>query len=197
MDRLRVPLAAALALGACLAVLALLARGGDESRSTPASRPASGFFGIVAEDAFDRGLGYRERQLRRIAAIGGGLVRQTVDWARVERSPGRHSLAAYDRWVADLARHRLRWLPILFNLPSFRSAAPAQGRLRGTYPPRRYTDLGEFAALLARRYGPGGSFWDRTPGCRGCRCAPGRSGTSRTCPSLAAATRPRCLRAPA
>jgi hypothetical protein len=162
--RLRVTVAAALALAGCLGVLALLAAGGNDESGSPSSPTAgSPFFGIVAEDAFGRGLDYRERQLGRIAATGVGLVRQSVDWARVERSPGYYHFGFYDRWVADLARHGLRWLPILFNPPPFRSAAPAEGRLRGTYPPHRAADLGAFAAALAHRYGPGGSFWEQHP----------------------------------
>ena len=131
------------------------------ARSFPAGVPAgSPFFGIVAEDAFGRGLDWAPAAADRGGGVG--LVRQSVDWARVERSPGRYYLASYDRWIADLARRRLRWLPILFNR-ALRSAAPLRGTAARTYPPRRYTDLGAFGAVLARRYGPGGSFWERHP----------------------------------
>ena len=158
----RGPLAGALALAACLAVLAVLSSGSDEGDKTAAG-PGRSFLGLVAEDAFGKPGAYRERNLDRLRSTGAGIVRQTFDWARIERAPGRYDLAFYDRYVAALASRHLRLLPILFNPPPFRSSAPADPR-RGTYPPRRPADMGEFGALLARRYGPGGSFWREHPG---------------------------------
>jgi hypothetical protein len=152
----RGPLAGALALAACLAVLAALSGGSDEGARKAGPGPA--FLGLVAEDAFGKPGAYRERNLDRVRATGVGIVRQTFDWARIERAPGRYDLSFYDTYVAALARRHLRLLPILFNAPPFRSSAPAHP-LRGTYPPARPAEMGEFGALLARRYGPGGSFW--------------------------------------
>ena len=90
-------------------------------------------------------------------------MRQTFDWERIERAPGRYRLDFYDDYVAALAARHLRLLPILFNPPPFRSSEPPNPE-RGTYPPRRPEDMGEFGAMLARRYGPGGSFWRDHPG---------------------------------
>jgi hypothetical protein len=154
-------LAGALALAACLAVLAALS-GGSGGDSEQASRPDRGFLGLVAEDAFGKPGAYRRENLDRLRSTGAGLVRQTFDWSRIERTPGRYDLAFYDDYVAALARRRLRLLPILFGTPRFRSSAPANPR-RGTYPPRAPSDMGEFGAVLARRYGPGGSFWREHP----------------------------------
>ena len=56
------------------------------------------------------------------------VARQTFDWARIERAPGRYDLSFYDRYVAALARRHLRLLPILFNPPPFRSSAPPEAR---------------------------------------------------------------------
>jgi hypothetical protein len=153
----RGPLAGALALAACLAVLAALSSGSNEDGGRDAG-PGKAFLGLVAEDAFGKPGAYRERNLDRLRSTGAGMVRQTFDWTRIERAPGRYDLSFYDRYVAALARRHLRLLPILFGTPAFRSSAPAEP-LRGTYPPRRPADMGEFGALLARRYGPGGSFW--------------------------------------
>jgi polysaccharide biosynthesis protein PslG len=155
--RARGPLAGALALAACLAVLAALS-GGSGGDSERASRPDRAFLGLVAEDAFGNPGAYRRANLDRLRMTGAGLLRQTFDWARIERAPGRYELSFYDEYVAALARRHLRVLPILFNPPRFRSSAPAKPR-RGTYPPRRPADMGEFGAVLARRYGPAGSFW--------------------------------------
>ena len=155
--RAKGPLAGAVALATCLAVLAALS-GGSESDTERVASPAPEFLGLVAEDAFGKPGAYRRENLDRVRAAGAGLVRQTFDWARIERAPGRYELSFYDSYVAALARRRLRLLPILFNPPAFRSSAPARPR-RGTYPPRRPADMGELGATLARRYGPDGSFW--------------------------------------
>ena len=158
----RGPLAGALALAACLAVLAALSSGSDEGGERAAG-PSRAFLGLVAEDAFGKPGAYRRQNLDRLRSTGAGLVRQTFDWARIEHAPGRYDLSFYDRYVAALARRHLRLLPILFNAPPFRSSAPPDAR-RGTYPPRRPADMGEFGALLVRRYGPRGSFWREHPG---------------------------------
>ena len=157
----RGPLAGALALAACLAVLAALSSGSNDG-GEPAPGPGRTFLGLVAEDAFGKPGEYRRQNLDRLRSTGAGIVRQTFDWARIERAPGRYELSFYDGYVAALARRRLQLLPILFNPPPFRSSAPADPR-RGTYPPRRPADMGEFGALLTRRYGPGGSFWREHP----------------------------------
>jgi hypothetical protein len=157
----RGPLAGALALAACLAVLAALS-GGSGGDSDNGSRPDRAFFGLVAEDAFGKPGAYRRQALDRLRSTGAGLVRQTFDWRRIERAPGRYELSFYDDYVAALARRHLRLLPILFNVPPFRSSAPAHPR-RGTYPPKRPAEMGEFGAVLARRYGPRGSFWRGHP----------------------------------
>ena len=110
--------------------------------------------------------GYRERGLARIRGAGVGLIRQTFDWAGIERRPRRYSLHAYDRFVVSAAERGLQVLPILFNPPAFRSSAPERGARRGTYPPRRPAEMGRFAALLVDRYGPSGSLWRARPGVR-------------------------------
>ena len=159
--RLRGPLAGALALGVCLGLLAALSGGEEDGGRALATGPPPQFLGVVAEDAYGKPGAYRRRNLDRLRAAGIGLVRQTFDWARIERSPGRYDFSFHDRFMAALATRRLHLLPILFNPPPFRSSAPARGGRRGTYPPRRPADMGAFGAVLARRYGPGGSFWRR------------------------------------
>ena len=153
--------------GAVLALLgasALLASCGGEGTGAPAqSGLPRDFLGIVTEDAFGRPGRYRDAQLRRQRRTGVRLVRQTFDWKAIERRPSRFALARYDRFVADLARNRMRVLPVLFNPPRFRSSAPPAGARRGTYPPRDAGAMGAFAAALVRRYGPHGSFWRARP----------------------------------
>ena len=143
-------------------MLSLASGGADQPQATPRPPPPA-FLGMVAEDAFGKPGAYRRVNLGRLRAAGAGIVRQTFDWARIERSPGRYDFEFYDRFVHALARRRLRVLPIIFDPPRFRSSAPARGPTRGTYPPARPADMGAFAARLARRYGPGGLLWRANP----------------------------------
>jgi hypothetical protein len=89
------------------------------------------------------------------------LIRQTFHWNQMETSPGRFQFGVYDDYMAALARARMRVLPILFDPPTFRSR---RGSARGIYPPRDPSTMAAFAATVARRYGPGGSFWRAHPG---------------------------------
>jgi hypothetical protein len=159
-----------LAVGAAALVAAAFAGADIDPGPPPPVRlaaasepPPPEFVGIVAEDAFAREGPYRETALDRIDGLGVGLVRQTFDWAQIEREPGRWTLDYHDRWVIDLARRGLRSMPVLFGAPPFRSSRPERGARRGTYPPRRPRDMARFAAVLAERYGPRGSLWRERP----------------------------------
>ena len=173
--RLRSPAAvvlAALALFAAgIGILAALGGGGGPA-PVPAraaavqplgSRLPQSFFGVVTEDAFAHPGAYRAATLDQQASIGIGLVRQTFDWAAIERAPGRYDFRAYDGFLAALAERRMTVLPVLLDPPPFRSSAPASGAQPGTYPPRSDAEMAAFAAVLARRYGPHGSFWRAHP----------------------------------
>jgi hypothetical protein len=157
---MRLRLVAALAVALALAVAGC---GGSDGSGSAAQAtragPPSDFLGIVTEDAFGRPGRYRDAQLRRQRRLGARIVRQTFDWRKIERRPGRFRFARYDRFVGDLARRRLRVLPILFNPPAFHSSRPRSGARRGTYPPRDPVAMARFGAALAARYGPRGSFW--------------------------------------
>jgi hypothetical protein len=118
---------------------------------------------MVSEDAFAGGPNYRSCSLNTQVDAGVKLIRQTFDWASIETSKGAYNFAAYDAYVAALAQHGIRVLPILFNPPTFRSSKPRKHAHRGTYPPKRFKDIGRFGAVLVRRYGPHGSFWASRP----------------------------------
>lgn len=165
--------AGALALLALAAGVGLVALGGTSNggsdlaplRSTAHSR-ASGalFLGMTAEDVLAGSNRYRKRELGRQRRLGVRLIRQTFDWSLIERRPGRFDFSYYDRYVASLARQRMRILPILFRPPRFRSSRPRRGGRDGTYPPKRASDMARFASRVVSRYGPSGSFWRRHPG---------------------------------
>jgi hypothetical protein len=159
--------AAAAALFAVAAILGFQGCGGagEGSRERPAPPQGAGptFVGIVSEEVFSGDAASREQTLERLRAAGVGLIRQTIDWSGLEPAPGRYDFAWLDAYMAALARHRIELLPILFAPPRFRSSAPDEGAARGTYPPERPADLGRFAAVLVRRYGPDGRFWSAHP----------------------------------
>lgn len=162
-------LAALAAAGLIVLGIVLLAGGEQDAPNAPplVEAPGTGtagdFVGIVSEDAFAGDPEYRNRTLDRQRRLGIGLVRQTFDWARIETAPGRYDFSHYDGYVGDLASHGLQLLPLLFGSPAFRSSAPSRGARRGTYPPRHAEQFAAFAARVARRYGPGGTFWAANP----------------------------------
>jgi hypothetical protein len=156
---IRLAVAGCLALALAVAAFAVFPEDEDADDRLPRE-----FVGIVSEDVFAGDAAYRRSTLRRQRAAGIGLVRQTFDWSRIEKSPGRYDLAYYDEYVAELATHRMQLLPILFNPPPFRSSKPAEGARAGTYPPKDPRALGAFGAALARRYGPEGTLWRERPG---------------------------------
>src|SRR5204862_428487 len=81
------------------------------------------------------------------------------DWSRIEVSPDTYDFDTYDAYVGDAARAGLSILPIVFRAPDFRGG----GASTHASPPTKYDDIGTFAAVLVRRYGPNGSFWSENP----------------------------------
>jgi hypothetical protein len=144
---------------AVVAVMALLASVPSASAAVP-----PGFVGVTSEEVFGDPGSLRAKHLPMQRKAGVRLLRQTFDWSTIELAPGVYNLSAHDRFVLDLAKQRITVLPILFNPPEFRSSRPARGAKRGTYPPRSAAEMGAWAAMLAARYGPGGSLWRENPG---------------------------------
>jgi hypothetical protein len=115
----------------------------------------------VSEDVFAGAPAYRTSTLAQQQSIGVGLIRQTFHWNQIETSRGHYNFAYYDGYMAATASHGIKVLPILFDPPRFR--AKVSKRTSATYPPRHYSDLGNFGAQIAARYGPNGSFWAQNP----------------------------------
>jgi hypothetical protein len=118
------------------------------------------FVGITAEDVLAGDAQYRARNLEAQSALGIGILRQTFDWAQIERAPGVYDLSYYDGYVVDAASHGITILPILFDTPAFH-AGRSNGR--AACPPRSNATLAAFAQALVRRYGPGGTLWTERP----------------------------------
>jgi hypothetical protein len=124
------------------------------------ARVPAGFVGLAAEDVFAGNQDYRTSNLSSMATLGVQSVRQTFDWAQIERSPGRYDLATYDDFVASCAAHGITVLPILFNTPLFYARKAVS---RPVYPPKSNATFARFADALVRRYGPSGSLWRERP----------------------------------
>ena len=152
--------------------------------ASSADRAPASFFGVVAElDLLhDRALGPAgtslEAEVREMAGAGVGSARVSFFWARMQpyqswdeipeaNRPdfvdvgGRpYHFAETDRLLAAAAQRRIRVMPVVLWAPIW-----AQ-RQRGEYasPPRDPADYAAFAAVLAQRYGPKGTFWTEHPG---------------------------------
>jgi polysaccharide biosynthesis protein PslG len=127
------------------------------------ARSGSDFIGITSEDVFAGDAAYRADNLRAQSRLGIGLIRQTFDWARIERARGQYDFSYHDEFVAAAASHGITVLPILFNPPSFHLG---RRHHRYTCPPKRNASMAAFAQALVRRYGPRGTLWAERPGLR-------------------------------
>jgi hypothetical protein len=128
--------------------------------ASPGTVPAA-FFGLVANEAMGAGSSAAQDGVTAaIRAAGAGTLRQKLDWATIERSPGVYTWDAFDALVASATRAGLQLLPILFNPPAFHSGDPGAD---GTAPPTDNGTFAAFASAAVHRYGPGGAFWAAHP----------------------------------
>jgi polysaccharide biosynthesis protein PslG len=149
-----VPIRRALAFAAAvIAALALAPAAG----AAPVGRD---FIGITAEDVFAGDADYRARNLDAQSALEIGLLRQTFDWAQIERAPGQYDLSYHDGFVLAAAQHGITVLPILFHTPGFHAGRVSD---RAACPPRTNASLAAYAQTLVRRYGPDGTLWAERP----------------------------------
>jgi polysaccharide biosynthesis protein PslG len=172
LSPLAVVLAALALFGVGIGALVAAQSGGGATPAPAVAAPAAvlkpgklptRFFGMVSEDAFANPGRYRATTLNHLARMGVGILRETFDWASIERTPNRYDFTAYDGLVGSLAARQMTVLPVLLDPPRFRSSAPRVGAQPGTYPPKSDADMGRFAAALVRRYGPRGHFWSAHP----------------------------------
>jgi polysaccharide biosynthesis protein PslG len=125
----------------------------------------SDFFGVNAQFLVSWSPGRWQPHLESMERGGLGVVRRDAAWEVVQprppASPGRHVYRwqATDRMVRALARHGLRWYPIV------NYSAPWAASRRGDVfsPPGSVDGYVAFARELAARYGRNGSFWRGQP----------------------------------
>jgi hypothetical protein len=143
-------------------IAALLAASFIAAALAPAAtaKASADFVGVTAEDVFAGNVDYRTTNLSAQAEIGIRLERQTFNWKQIETAPGRFDLSYYDVYVAKLAAHGIRVLPVLFDTPRFHVRAQ---RGRSACEPEENADFARFAAILVWRYGPQGTLWRERP----------------------------------
>jgi hypothetical protein len=116
------------------------------------------FYGIYTESTHGDPAAI-EGDVVRQAATGAGLIREPLDWASVERSPGKYDWSRFDAVVRDAAARGVTVLPILWDPPAFRSSKPAGSTKTGMWPPADPQDMAAFARRAVQRYGPNGKLW--------------------------------------
>jgi hypothetical protein len=130
--------------------------------------PARQEFGVNVNRLFnDRTYTPRQidRQLRALKATGATVARSDALWEATEPAAPVDGIHRYD-WSFDdsiaaaLARHGLRWLPIIdYSAPWAQSVTGVDHS-----PPSSPANYAAYAGALASRYGAGGSFWREHPG---------------------------------
>jgi hypothetical protein len=135
----------------------------------PASAFAAGpapanFYGVNPGDLFKLPQAQWDTQLQAISDDGIQVVRMGAWWSDLEPGPPVNGVHGYswsdiDKQVAALARHNLQWEPLLCFSATWGSTIP--GDYSGA--PDGTGNFSLFAAALAKRYGPGGSFWSEHP----------------------------------
>lgn len=105
-----------------------------------------------------------DAQLALMESEGVAEVRIDASWQSIQlAAPGSHgsgySFGSEDAVVAALARHHIRWLPIIDYSAPWAASIPGDWRS----PPASDAQYAAFAAAVAARYGPGGSFWAQNP----------------------------------
>jgi polysaccharide biosynthesis protein PslG len=168
---------AAAAIAAVVVIVVLIAPGGGSHARGPAlttprpsatARPVAGEqFGASVNLLFNTGAGSaarRDAQLNALQATGATVARSDALWELSEPSPPVGGTHRYD-WTFDdqiagsLAADRLRWLPIVDYSAPWARSIPGQDHS----PPSSSADYAAYAAALAGRFGPGGSFWRTHP----------------------------------
>lgn len=146
-----------------LAVLALAMGGAAPARAGDGGR----LFGVsvnrIVNDDFTPA--HWDAPLRAVRASGIAQARTDAFWMWAEPRRPRHGVHHYtwrrlDAVAGALARHHLRWLPIVDYSAIW--AATYKGNYHS--PPRRNADYAAYARAFAARYGRGGSFWRRHRG---------------------------------
>jgi WD40 repeat protein len=101
-----------------------------------------------------------DRYVGLIEAGGADSLRDDVQWAFVEPIEGVFDWWTTDALVTESAEHHLHALLTVDTTPAW---ANGGSFVNDTLPPLNPAAYGQFAAEVAARYGPGGTFWAANP----------------------------------
>jgi hypothetical protein len=121
---------------------------------TPSPHASSLIVGVIAGTLGPQPAMGKAQQ--RVDELGVHWIREELDWPLAEPEPGVYRWAIFDRLFESAAEHHLHVLPLLLKTPDW--AGPAQLGF-----PTDPATFATFAAHLAARYGPGGTFWTSHP----------------------------------
>jgi len=145
---------AALALASVtLASLSLAKAGGARARTAKGPEPIVGLIDGTSNWG-DQTMGRRMSQVA--SRSGAKWLGERFDWDKIEPQPGVFNFAHYDHFMLVAARKHEHVMGILYSAPSW--ASPASNVI--PTDPSAYAD---YVAAVARRYGPGGTFWAAHP----------------------------------
>lgn len=157
----------------CAATALTLTACGDGTPSDPQTRvtktpPAQTdrYYGIAASEVLPQSRAKQEETLASMVATGFGLMRQTFQWYEIEPSKGRWSFGMHDQFVESAARAGIEVMPVVFNVRPDQRSEPKPGvkiTKNTTMPPKDPQAFAEYATVLVKRYGRGGTFWKEHP----------------------------------
>lgn len=148
-----------------LALAAVVTAFGLSPESSAARPLPDGYFGTNAQYLFPFFPPWTvDAHLDAMRSGGMETVRTDALWHEVEPDPPVAGIHDYrwerlDRQVGEMARHGLRWLPIVDYSAAWASSVPG----RTTAPPASVAAYAEYARAIAARYGRGGVFWREHP----------------------------------
>jgi hypothetical protein len=137
-----------------LALLALAAPAHADAREVP-----QGFLGTMVDGPLLADGAPLDREFGVMVRTGVERVRTVLYWDQIQPQPGPLDLAATDRLVGAAAARRLSILAVLARAPVWARKHPQ----RLWSPPADPAAFAAFAAAMAARYGPGGTFWAAHP----------------------------------
>jgi hypothetical protein len=148
-----------------LGVAITLLAGGVGATKARADVPA-GFYGVNVQQVFSGPSSGWQADLSAMASGGLQVGRIDARWQNVEPTPPSgsnhtYNWSMYDGIVQGLAQHGMRWLPIVAYSTTWSGVTP--GDTLSAVAPSHIPDFAAYAAALARRYGPGGTFWQAHP----------------------------------
>src|SRR3954470_17993642 len=148
------------------AALVLALAIGSTTRATPEAGAPADMFGISVNRVFndDFSPARWDAPLAAVYDTGFRAARSDAFWMWAEPAPPHDGVHTYDWTRLDaeagaLAKHGLRWLPILDYSAHWAASDPADYHS----PPTSNDDYAAYARAFAARYGRGGSFWSSHP----------------------------------